>query len=791
MNRKVLLTISILISNRPDTVRKCLDSIKPLLENVSSELILVDTGCGELVRKVIEEYTDQIVDFEWCRDFSKARNAGLEKASGEWFLFLDDDEWFEDVTDIIGFFNSGEYKSYGMAAYTQRNYLEKDGSVYTDLLVGRMTKLYPDTRFIYRIHEYFNHVRGCTKKLNAFVHHYGYIYGSAREAREHSMRNISLLLEEHKADPGNMKHTLQLAQEYNVIDEYNKSLDMSLEAIALSEKGKINNEYFLSSLFGNEIDCYMNLYRYDEAIQKGEQYLNHPKTDKMVRDLIAGQLAIAYMDRKDYGKVLKHARYYWNGYQDYLKDEESFLGFVTNITGKCFEEHFRSMVLGNGIQAAAALGQGEQAWQWFDSFDWRASQIFLNEEMIQVIVRRMPEAEEQERLLYVKMCNAMLGREELETCVLRAVSDCCRGRATLEERVKALAAYEGVKSEHWFFRLREIVLAANRLEREAHPAGEKVSGEDGTSEPNRTETGKAETVRTQTDRTETGGSESGISHMTGVEAENLAAQVWENPSLSMSSIRTYAMLEAVEELGGSNQKVLEAIPFYRWGKGIQAYFAQFSWEDADWWNGCFSRAFHPENAHMLVWRALYGLAGAIRAAGQLEKDRAEGDRNTANEAVERDFDRIEKGLQEYALCQISLCEIMYRPEVLSQARDMLSEEYQGAYLMADLLKQTEAGEYGQAVGTIKQIRKLLPGLDNIMKPYVQWIQEQLKRQENESRQAAGEFQVLAAQIKLRLRNLLAAGQDQAALAIARQLQTLLPGDADIRQVIERLERVPQ
>ena len=69
MSRQILLTISILISNRPDTVRKCLDSVKPLLENVPSELILVDTGCGEQVRSIIEEYTDQIIEFEWCKDF--------------------------------------------------------------------------------------------------------------------------------------------------------------------------------------------------------------------------------------------------------------------------------------------------------------------------------------------------------------------------------------------------------------------------------------------------------------------------------------------------------------------------------------------------------------------------------------------------------------------------------------------------------------------------------------------------------------------------------------------------
>ena len=98
MSNRVLLTISVLISNRPDTVRKCLDSIRPLLARVSSELILVDTGCGEQVRGIIEEYTDNIVDFKWCRDFAKARNAGLERAGGEWFLYLDDDEWFEAVS---------------------------------------------------------------------------------------------------------------------------------------------------------------------------------------------------------------------------------------------------------------------------------------------------------------------------------------------------------------------------------------------------------------------------------------------------------------------------------------------------------------------------------------------------------------------------------------------------------------------------------------------------------------------------------------------------------------------
>ena len=99
-----------------------MESIKPILEAVPSELIAVDTGCTDGSVKIVEEYADKIIKFKWCDDFSKARNTGLKAASGEWFMFIDDDEWFEDATEIIEFFNSGEYKSYGRASYLVRNY---------------------------------------------------------------------------------------------------------------------------------------------------------------------------------------------------------------------------------------------------------------------------------------------------------------------------------------------------------------------------------------------------------------------------------------------------------------------------------------------------------------------------------------------------------------------------------------------------------------------------------------------------------------------------------------------
>ena len=156
----LILTISLLVSGREDTTGKCLDSLRPLMEQVPSELILVDTGCSEEFREQLQSYTDQIIPFVWCDDFAKARNAGLEKAGGEWFMFLDDDEWFEDVTPIVDFFVSGEYKEYDQAVYRVRNYSNPEGTSYSDDWVSRMIHLESDTHFEGRVHESLVPARG-------------------------------------------------------------------------------------------------------------------------------------------------------------------------------------------------------------------------------------------------------------------------------------------------------------------------------------------------------------------------------------------------------------------------------------------------------------------------------------------------------------------------------------------------------------------------------------------------------------------------------------------------------
>ena len=93
----VTLSISLMTSNRRDTIRRCLDSLSQLRAKVSCELVIVDTGCDEEMRSIIESYADKIVTFPWCDDFSEARNFALGHSERDWNadinLVLDADEY--------------------------------------------------------------------------------------------------------------------------------------------------------------------------------------------------------------------------------------------------------------------------------------------------------------------------------------------------------------------------------------------------------------------------------------------------------------------------------------------------------------------------------------------------------------------------------------------------------------------------------------------------------------------------------------------------------------------------
>lgn len=313
------LTISVLISRNYEGVKKCLDSLKPILEKVSSELILTDTGCGNKVKKLIEEYTDNIIDFEWIKDFSAARNVGLKAAKGEWFLYVDDDEWFDDVTELVSFFNSNECDRYNVATYIQRNYLDIDGTKHADHIVDRIIRITPELHFEHRVHEAYTGIDiGKKKKLSTFVHHYGYVYKSEEERIEKSKRNRELLELECKEYPEDMRIRHQLMMDYYSLNQYDEAIKCALEGIKIK-----SDSMYWDALHTDLLFCLQAQQKWDKLIEYGERFL---KSNLFPFDEfgVKQYLISAYWGLGKHEKVCEYATIVINTYIDYKKNPDKY-----------------------------------------------------------------------------------------------------------------------------------------------------------------------------------------------------------------------------------------------------------------------------------------------------------------------------------------------------------------------------------------------------------------------------------------------------------------------------------
>lgn len=306
----IQLTISLLVSDRMETLGKCLASLKPLLKELDSELIVVFTGKSEETLNLVRQYTSHIIPFTWCNDFSKARNAGLREGKGEWFLYLDDDEWFEDTREIIQFFKSGEYKNYGAAFYVQHNYLDLEGSRYSDGDVGRMCRLTAETKFVFPVHENLVPFEEPHKKLSAFVHHFGY---ARKENFQHkdtkTSRNLPLLLEMYAKNSESPQCCMQIAQEYRSVGEFASAVEYCRNGLVFARKEE--------RIYNYELWMQVNLpllisYTGDLklALEEGEQMLRHPRTLEAGMLHLSVTLVSVCRRLQEYRKGLKYVRLY-------------------------------------------------------------------------------------------------------------------------------------------------------------------------------------------------------------------------------------------------------------------------------------------------------------------------------------------------------------------------------------------------------------------------------------------------------------------------------------------------
>lgn len=80
--------------NEEKNIARSLDSLKDSVD----EFILVDTGSTDKTVNIFESYDGKVFFMPWNNDFSAPRNMALSKATGDWIILLDADEYFSVET---------------------------------------------------------------------------------------------------------------------------------------------------------------------------------------------------------------------------------------------------------------------------------------------------------------------------------------------------------------------------------------------------------------------------------------------------------------------------------------------------------------------------------------------------------------------------------------------------------------------------------------------------------------------------------------------------------------------
>lgn len=81
-----MISVIVITKNEEDRIKACLESVK-----WADQIIVYDNGSTDDTLKIARKYTQDIFE-DQSDDFSERRNSAMEKAAGDWVLYVDGDE---------------------------------------------------------------------------------------------------------------------------------------------------------------------------------------------------------------------------------------------------------------------------------------------------------------------------------------------------------------------------------------------------------------------------------------------------------------------------------------------------------------------------------------------------------------------------------------------------------------------------------------------------------------------------------------------------------------------------
>ena len=288
------LSLCMIVKDEEEMLPRCLAAAAPAVD----EIVIVDTGSSDRTIEIAREFGATVIERAWTGDFSSARNASFDAATGDWLMFLDADEVLveEDVERLRAL----RGKTWREAFYlTEISYTGElgDGTAATHTAL-RVFRARPEYRFSGSLHEQIAdtlplHLPERIEATDIRVEHFGYL-GAVRDAKEKSRRNIELLLKQRDDGQSNPFLHFNLGSEYGAVGDSHAALaefERAWELIVNDPEGRTWG--FMPALVSRLVRALRICGRYEDCLARGAEGLaRYPGFTDIVFEQAGATLAL-------------------------------------------------------------------------------------------------------------------------------------------------------------------------------------------------------------------------------------------------------------------------------------------------------------------------------------------------------------------------------------------------------------------------------------------------------------------------------------------------------------------
>jgi len=235
------ISACVITKNEQENLPACLGSIA----SVVSEMIVVDTGSSDNTVNVAKELGAKVSYYQWDNNFSNAKNAAIAKATGDWIIFLDADEYLTEQTaeKLSMVLKLAEKEKADFIDALLANYDTGTKSMINSFNQTRIFRNSPFIRYEGAIHEKLVSKKQHSKKLDATkfltIMHTGYSR-SEMERKNKADRNIEILLKELENKPQDSLLCFYLSEAFLAKGHSKEALEYAEKSLDYRQNSKLD-----------------------------------------------------------------------------------------------------------------------------------------------------------------------------------------------------------------------------------------------------------------------------------------------------------------------------------------------------------------------------------------------------------------------------------------------------------------------------------------------------------------------------------------------------------------------